>query len=74
MKKLMFLLLNFILCLSVLSTGASAAGEATLENPNTGDMFSMVIAMLLVSAMGVAALVANKTRFDLDDKKKKAGK
>ncbi len=68
MKKLMTTLLLFVLCLCVLAvSGAATDGEAAAP-ADTGDIFSIIITMLLVSAMGVAALVTHKTRFEHEKK------
>ena len=72
MKKRMIMLLIFIMTLSVLCAPASATGVS--EPADTGDLFGIVIAMLLASAMGVAALVTHKTRFDHEESKKTGGK
>lgn len=75
MKKVIAIMLILIMTLSVLSAPAAAAGENVVasEPADTGDLFGVVIAMLLTSAMAVAALVAHKTRFDHDEHKKAGG-
>ncbi len=62
MRKTATILLSLIQCLPVLAVGAAAA-EVDRAPADTGDLFSVIITMLLVSAMGVAALVTHKTRF-----------
>lgn len=72
MKKTVSAMLIFAMTLSVLSVPAFAA-EQVEPLADTGDIFGVVIAMLLASAMGVAALVAHKTRFVQEDTKKAGG-
>lgn len=75
MKKPFFMLLLMFIMLSALSVCVAAEGVApvTTGPADTGDLFGVVIVMLLASAMGVAALVSHKTRFDQEDKKKADG-
>lgn len=51
------------LCLFATSVNASAAQMSDAGPDKTGDFFGIVIAMLLLSSFGVAALVACKTHF-----------
>jgi hypothetical protein len=55
-----------LLILTALPLPATAAGE-TAGPDNTGDLFGVVIVLLLVSAIAVALLVLGKTRFVQDD-------
>lgn len=73
MKQLIAMLMIFILTLSVLSVPAAAAEAVATEPADTGDLFGVVIVMLLASAMGVAALVTHKTRFEHEENKKAGG-
>lgn len=75
MKKIIAIMLILILTLSALSVSAFAAEDAVSaqEPADTGDFFSVVIVMLLTSAMAVAALVAHKTRFIHDESEKAGG-
>lgn len=68
MKKAIAILLIFIMTVSALSVCASATGEAAAASgpADTGDMFGMIIVALLVSAVGVAVLVACRTRFTME--------
>ena len=72
MKKVVSAMLICVMTLSVLFVPAFAV-EQVEALADTGDIFGVVIAMLLVSAMGVAALVAHKTRFVQEDTKKAGG-
>jgi hypothetical protein len=72
MKKIIFVMLICVMTLSVLFVPAFAA-EQVEALADTGDIFGVVIAVLLASAMGVAALVAYKTRFVQEDAKKAGG-
>lgn len=65
MKKLLSIALLLAMLVSMLCVGAFAATEAApaSENADTGDFFAIIIALLMVSAIGVAVLVACKTRF-----------
>lgn len=51
---------------------AAAAGQTT-GPANTGDLFGIVIVLLLVSAIAVALLVLNRTRFVHEDQKDAGG-
>lgn len=62
MKKVFAAMPIAALCLCATSVNASAAQVAAGPD-NTGDFFGIVIAMLLLSSFGVAALVACKTHF-----------
>ena len=75
MKKAVSVTMLLLIVLSVLFVPSFAAEQAEViaEPADTGDMFSIVIAMLLTSAMGVAALIAHKTRFVHEDTKKAGG-
>lgn len=74
MNRAVLIMLIFILTLSVLSAPVSAAGGSEAAEPaDTGDLFGLIIAALLTSAMALAALIAHKTRFIHEDCKKKAG-
>lgn len=65
MKKLLSIVLLLAMLASMLCVDALAAGDAVpaSENADTGDFFAIIIALLLVSAIAVAVLVACKTRF-----------
>ena len=74
MNRIVAITLVFILTLSVLSVPVSAVGEnAATEPADTGDLFGLIIAALLSSAMALAALIVHKTRFVHEDCKKKTG-
>ena len=75
MEKIIAIMLLLAFTVSVLCAPVSAAGESTVASgpADTGDLFGIVIAMLLASAMGVAALVTHKTRFIQEDCKKAGG-
>lgn len=71
MKRLIAaMMLLWMLC--VLPLRAAAAGETAGPDP-TGDMFGVVIVLLLVSAIAVALLVLGRTRFVQDDCKNAGG-
>ena len=61
-----------LLTVTALPLPAAAVGE-TAGPDNTGDLFGVVIVLLLVSAIAVALLVLNRTRFVQDDGKKAGG-
>ncbi len=63
MKKVFAAMPIAALCLCATSVNASAAQVSAAGPDNTGDFFGIVIAMLLLSSFGVAALVACKTHF-----------
>ena len=71
MKRLIALALMLLIVVS-LPLPAAAAGE-TAGPDNTGDLFGVVIVLLLISAIAVALLVLNRTRFVQDDCKKAGG-
>ncbi len=65
-KKILSLALVLVLLMSIMSVGAAAVGGEAApasENADTGDFFAIIIALLLISAIAVAVLVACKTRF-----------
>ena len=71
MKRLIAVVM-ILLTVAALPLPAAAAGE-TAGPDNTGDLFGVVIVLLLVSAIAVALLVLNRTRFVQDDCKMAGG-
>ena len=71
MKRLIALALMLLIVVS-LPLPAAAAGHMS-EPADTGDLFGVVIVLLLISAIAVALLVLNRTRFVQDDCKKAGG-
>ena len=71
MKRLIAVVM-ILLTVAALPLPAAAAGEIAGPD-NTGDLFGVVIVLLLVSAIAVALLVLNRTRFVQDDGKKAGG-
>ena len=65
MKRLIAVAM-ILLTVIALPLPAAAAGE-TAGPDNTGDLFGVVIVLLLVSAIAVALLVLGKTRFVQED-------
>ena len=65
MKRLTAFLILLSL-ITALPLRAAAAGETT-GPADTGDIFGVVIVLLLVSAIAVALLVLNRTRFVHED-------
>ena len=71
MKRLIAVVM-ILLTVAALPLPAAAAGEIAGPD-NTGDLFGVVIVLLLVSAIAVALLVLNRTRVVQDDCKKAGG-
>lgn len=61
-----------LLLVTALPLPAAAAGNSAGPD-NTGDLFGVVIVLLLVSAIAVALLVLNRTRFVHEDCEKAGG-
>ena len=66
MKRLIALALMLLLIVASLPLPAAAAGHVS-GPADTGDLFGVVIVLLLIFAIAVALLVLEKTRFVQDD-------